>query len=71
MIKGLASVMDTGASNAARSDNPASHSADAMGYNNSAVVYGPIDVIKRTMVRDKGLEFAQTCTLVFEMLTSM
>lgn len=35
-------------------------------YSNKNVVYGPLDVIKEMMMRDKGLMFEQTFTLKFE-----
>jgi hypothetical protein len=35
-------------------------------YQNKNVVFGPLDVIKEMMVRDKGLQFEQAFTLKFE-----
>ncbi len=35
-------------------------------YANKNVVYGPLDVIKKMMMRDKGLEFEQAITLKFD-----
>lgn len=52
------------------------HGAAMLGYNektagidpyaNKNVVFGPLDVIKEMMVRDKGLQFEQAFTLKFE-----
>lgn len=64
MIKSLVSIADTGASKAAASNNPATNSFDP--YQNSNVVFGPIDVVNKTNLRKAGLEFAQEITLVFE-----
>jgi hypothetical protein len=35
-------------------------------YENTNKVFGPIDVIKQMLIRDKGLKFEQTLTLKFE-----
>ena len=37
-----------------------------VGYDNRNATYGPLDVINKTTVRDRGLEFTQKLTLVFE-----
>ena len=64
ILKSLASVTDTGASNAKRSHNPNSQSVNP--YQNSSVTYGPIDVVNVTHIRDRGLVFEQQLQLTFE-----
>lgn len=64
MIKTLMAVTDTKSSTAARTSNKNTMGFDP--YQNENVVFGPIDVIKKMMVRDAGLEFAQEMTVVFE-----
>jgi hypothetical protein len=64
VMQSLVSLTDTGASNAARSQNPQSVGFNP--YQDKNKVYGPLDVIKSMMIRDKGLEFTQNLTLTFE-----
>jgi hypothetical protein len=64
MIKSLMSISDTAASSATRTNNPESNSFNP--YENENVVFGPIDVVKKMMIRDTGLEFAQEMSVVFE-----
>jgi hypothetical protein len=64
MIKSLAQVSDTQSSNAHRSSNPNANGFNP--YENSSVVFGPIDVVAKTNLRQRGLEFSQEITLVFE-----
>jgi hypothetical protein len=64
VLKAVANLTDTGASNAARSHNPNSSSINP--YSNSNVVFGPIDVIDKVQMRNRGLTFEQELTLVFE-----
>jgi len=64
LLKGIATLTDTGAANASRSNNPASNSINP--YSNSNVVFGPIDVVDKVNMRDRGLFFEQELNLVFE-----
>jgi hypothetical protein len=64
MLKTFSSLSDFGASKAAASNNPQSNSFDP--YQNSNVVFGPIDRVMKMQVREKGLDFSQDITLVFE-----
>jgi hypothetical protein len=64
ILKAIASVTDTPASKATQSNNPESNNFDP--YQNSNVVFGPIDRIIKMQIRDKGLDFSQDITLVFE-----
>lgn len=64
ILKTIASITDTSASKATASNNPESNSFDP--YQNSNVVFGPIDRIIKMQVREKGLDFSQDITLVFE-----
>jgi hypothetical protein len=60
----LASITDTSASSAARSNNPATNSINP--YDDKNKIFGPIDVIRNQKVRDKGLTFDQKFELKFE-----
>jgi hypothetical protein len=63
-LQTIASISDTGASNAARSTNPAANSIDP--YHDKSKIHGPIDVIRNIKIRDKGLQFEQKFELKFE-----
>jgi hypothetical protein len=63
-LQTIASISDTGASNAARSTNPAANSIDP--YHDKSKIHGPIDVIRDIKIRDKGLKFEQKFELKFE-----
>jgi hypothetical protein len=58
------SVLDTNVSKSMTS-NP-NLVGNEVGYKQNNAVYGPIDVINTTTVRDRGLTFEQNVTLVFE-----
>ena len=60
----LASISDTNASNATRSENPNVTAVNP--YDDKNKVFGPIDVIRNQKVRDKGLTFEQKFELKFE-----
>lgn len=60
----LASITDTNASNAARSNNPNASAVNP--YDDKNKIFGPIDVIRNQKVRDKGLTFEQKFELKFE-----
>jgi hypothetical protein len=62
IIKALSFATQPGAEKAA-TGNPNAATFDP--YQNSNAIWGPIDVIKKMMIRDKGLEFAQSFTLTF------
>jgi hypothetical protein len=51
-------------SNEAALGNPAGSTFDP--YQDTNRVYGPVDVIKKVMMREKGLEFTQQFTIKFE-----
>ena len=63
-LQSMASISDTGASNAARSSNP--NTSGINPYGNKNVIFGPIDVIRNQKIRDKGLKFEQKFDLKFE-----
>jgi hypothetical protein len=63
-IKALARVSDTPASNAAASNNPNANSFNP--YENSNVIFGPIDKVIKMNIRDKGLDFTQEMSIIFE-----
>ena len=64
IVKQFSALTQPGHSDAVRSYNPASANIDP--YATKNITFGPIDVIKKMMVRDKGLEFEQEMNLKFE-----
>ena len=64
LMKSLASLTDTAASKASRENNPALNDFDP--YQDKNVVFGPIDVIDKTNIRNRGLDFTQEISLVFD-----
>lgn len=64
IVKQFSALTQPGMGEAMRSYNPSSSSIDP--YADKNKVYGPIDVVKEMMVRDKGVNFEQSMTLKFE-----
>jgi hypothetical protein len=64
IVKSIMSISDSSASQASRNNNPASNSFNP--YENSSVIFGPIDKVIKMQIRDKGLDFTQDINLVFE-----
>ena len=64
LLNSIASLTDTNASKAARSNNPATNDFDP--YQDKNIVFGPIDVIDKTTIRERGLDFTQDINLVFD-----
>lgn len=64
-IKTVSSLTDTSASTATRESNP-NVTQNFNPYADQNRVMPPIDVINKTHIRDRGLEFTQEITLVFE-----
>ena len=63
-MQSMASISDTSSSNAARTHNP--NTAGVNPYGNKNKIFGPIDVIRKQKIRDKGLNFEQKFELKFE-----
>jgi hypothetical protein len=64
IVKSFSSMTQPGHNAAMTGYNANASSVDP--YANKNVVFGPIDVIKEMMVRDKGLNFEQEMTLKFQ-----
>lgn len=60
----LSYLTQSGNKQASLQGNPSGSSFDP--YSDPSKVYGPINVIDKMIIRDKGLEFAQELTLKFE-----
>lgn len=64
IVKQFSALTQPGQSDAVRSYNPETANIDP--YATKNITFGPIDVIKEMMVREKGLNFTQDITLNFE-----
>lgn len=64
VVKQFSSLTQPGHGEAMRAYNPNTAGIDP--YANKNVVFGPIDVIKEMMVRDKGINFSQEMNVKFE-----
>jgi len=64
ILRSVAAISDTRSSTAQRTVNENTLSIDP--YQNSSVVFGPVDVVNKMMMRDRGLEFTQEMTVTFE-----